>query len=354
MSDLKANVGYYVAVHVGAGYHGKNKEREYKAAMKNACRAAAEQLRSGGSASNAVESAIRVLEDSPATNAGIGSNLNRLGLVECDASIMSSQPDGFGAIGASTAAHAVLRNYCKGPDPSTGLVPPMFLVGEGADSWATGNGVATDRCSRHKITEEALSKYSRYMDRISTSGESSKVAGSSEDVDLQMDTVGAVCIDRWGEVSAGVSSGGIALKLPGRVGEAAMFGCGCWAEKTVSKVDPRETLSTGCSVTGTGEQIMRTLLARDCAQRDGDIFSVLSECFENFNSTRSLAVFKQRSAGLILLRKVCDGSDGAELGVAHTTHSMGYGYMSEAMSQPVAKISRKSEASDTTVSAIRL
>ncbi|KAJ2880781.1 hypothetical protein H4R27_004510 [Coemansia aciculifera] len=258
MSDLKANVGYYVAVHVGAGYHGKNKEREYKAAMKNACRAAAEQLRSGGSASNAVESAIRVLEDSPATNAGIGSNLNRLGLVD------------------------------------------------------------------------------------------------SEDVDLQMDTVGAVCIDRWGEVSAGVSSGGIALKLPGRVGEAAMFGCGCWAEKTVSKVDPRETLSTGCSVTGTGEQIMRTLLARDCAQRDGDIFSVLSECFENFNSTRSLAVFKQRSAGLILLRKVCDGSDGAELGVAHTTHSMGYGYMSEAMSQPVAKISRKSEASDTTVSAIRL
>ncbi|KAJ2431927.1 hypothetical protein GGF41_000310 [Coemansia sp. RSA 2531] len=161
-----------------------------------------------------------------------------------------------------------------------------------------------------------------------------------------------------------------------------MFGCGCWAEKTTSK-DPHETLSTGCSVTGTGEQIMRTLLARDCAQRDGDIFSVLSECFENFNSTRSLAAFKQRSAGLIFLRKACDGDNSAgkatlsqhlryekvvknvftnqdnsiyyvELGVAHTTHSMGYGYMSEAMSQPVAKISRKSEASDTSVSAIRL
>ncbi|KAJ2248002.1 hypothetical protein GGI13_004825 [Coemansia sp. RSA 455] len=197
----------------------------------------------------------------------------------------------------------------------------MFLVGEGADSWAKENGVAIDRCSRHKITEEALAKYSRYMERISAGGESTEVVGSNEDIDLQMDTVGAVCIDRRGEVSAGVSSGGIALKLPGRVGEAAMFGCGCWAEKTISKADPRETLSTGCSVTGTGEQIMRTLLARDCAQRDGDIFSVLSD---------------------------------AELGVAHTTHSMGYGYMSEAMSQPVAKISRKSEASDTTVSAIRL
>ncbi|KAJ2581302.1 taspase, threonine aspartase, 1 [Coemansia sp. RSA 1836] len=93
---------FYIAVHVGAGYHSKSKERTYKAAMKKACRAAAEKLRLGGSASDAVESAIRVLEDSPATNAGIGSNLNRLGLVECDASIMSSQPDGFGAVGAST------------------------------------------------------------------------------------------------------------------------------------------------------------------------------------------------------------------------------------------------------------
>ncbi|KAJ2253511.1 hypothetical protein GGI13_002658 [Coemansia sp. RSA 455] len=191
---VRRSTGLEKLVHVGAGYHGKNKEREYKAAMKSACRAAAELLRSGGSASDAVESAIRVLEDSPATNAGVGSNLNRLGLVECDASIMSSQPDGFGAIGASTA-------------------------GEGADSWAKENGVAIDRCSRHKITEDALAKYSRYMERISAGGESTEVVGSNEDIDLQMDTVGAVCIDRCGEVSAGVSSGGIALKLPGRVGE---------------------------------------------------------------------------------------------------------------------------------------
>ncbi|KAJ2728092.1 hypothetical protein IW152_006069 [Coemansia sp. BCRC 34962] len=346
MSDSKAGEGYYIAVHVGAGYHGKSKEREYKAAMKSACRAAAELLGSGGSAGDAVECAITILEDSPATNAGIGSNLNRLGLVECDASIMSSQPDGFGAVGASAG---------RGPDPATGLVPPMMLAGEGADAWARESGVAVDRCSRRKITEEALSKYARYMDRLSAGGEPNveAAAGDEGDVDLQMDTVGAVCIDRWGEVSAGVSSGGIALKLPGRVGEAAMFGCGCWAEKTAPKEDPAGALSVGCSVTGTGEQIMRTLLARDCAQRDGDIFSVLSGCFERFSTTRALGMFKQRSAGLILLRKAC-GGNGAELGVAHTTHSMGYGYMSEAMGRPVAKISRKPEAADTAVSAIRL
>ncbi|KAJ2406870.1 hypothetical protein GGI10_005097, partial [Coemansia sp. RSA 2530] len=197
MSDSRAGEGYYVAVHVGAGYHGPSKEPEYKAAMKSACRAAAALLGSGGSASEAVACAISILEDSPATNAGIGSNLNRLGLVECDASIMSTHPDGFGAVGASTAvcnpiraAHAVLQNYCRGPDPATGLVPPMMLVGGGADDWARANGVAIDQCSRRKVTEEALSKYARYMDRISAGGQpgAESAAGGEGDVDLLMDT----------------------------------------------------------------------------------------------------------------------------------------------------------------------
>ncbi|KAJ1924843.1 taspase, threonine aspartase, 1, partial [Linderina pennispora] len=133
--------------------------------MRNACQLAIEKLRAGYPAHEVVESAIRVLEDDPVTNAGIGSNLNRLGQVECDAAIMATHPDAFGAVGAIEAirnpieaAHAVMLKSSQGPDMH-GLVPPMMLVGHGADEWARSNSVATDDKVRHKITEEAMRKY---------------------------------------------------------------------------------------------------------------------------------------------------------------------------------------------------
>ncbi|KAJ1943762.1 hypothetical protein GGF37_002502, partial [Kickxella alabastrina] len=195
-----------------------------------------DKLRQGGHANDAVECAVRILEDDPVTNSGIGSNLNRVG---------------------------------GGPDCHLGLVPPMLLVGKGADAWAHARGIETNNNTRHKITEAALGKYEEYMNRITNV---SKAAETEADLfdngggsqDLLMDTVGAVCVDSHGNVAAGVSSGGIALKYPGRVGEAAMFGCGCWAETQLDDDDC--PLAVGCSVTGTGEQIMREMLAKNCAQ----------------------------------------------------------------------------------------
>ncbi|KAJ2639718.1 taspase, threonine aspartase, 1 [Coemansia sp. RSA 1286] len=275
-----------------------------------------ERLKQGATANDAVEVAIKVLEDASVTNAGIGSNLNRVGLVECDAAIMCSKPDAFGAVGSVSAicnpieaANAVLKSYAKGPNRH-GLVPPMFLVGEGADKWARDHGICTNMDSRHKITEAALRKYEQYMDFVTSPAldkePETTVGNASEntnalDEDVLLDTVGAVCIDMDKVIAAGVSSGGIALKHPGRIGEAAMFGCGSWAEELTDKTK-KPTVLVGTSVTGTGEQIMRTMLAKNCAQPSTDIFTSLSDCFEKFNNSRSLELYTTKNAGIIMVR----------------------------------------------------
>ncbi|PIA14638.1 N-terminal nucleophile aminohydrolase [Coemansia reversa NRRL 1564] len=316
------NTNCYVAVHIGAGYHSKQNAEQYKKVIKAACNAAMGILKQGQSANAGVESAIKVLEDAPITNAGIGSNLNRRGQVECDASIMCTDPNAFGAVGAVTlicnpiqAANAIMGVSSKGPDSRAGLIPPMFLVGHGAESWAEKHGIPTNTNRRHMITEDSLEKYSEYMERAFPAH--NQPAGTSimqinDDDDLMLDTVGAVCIDNRGVISAGVSSGGIALKYPGRIGEAAMFGCGSWAELQLAS-DNNLARVSGCSVSGTGEQIMRSMLAQDCAQRSEDIFTALHECFERFCTNPSLAMYPQKSAGLILIRQDLDkGSTGKQ------------------------------------------
>lgn len=82
----------------------------------------------------------------------------------------------------------------------------------------------------------------------------------------RLDTVGAVVMDRNGVFASAVSSGGILLKHPGRVGHASMFGCGCWVEQDVHLSDSKdEAHSVGICTTGCGEYIIKTLFAKECA-----------------------------------------------------------------------------------------
>ncbi|KAK3848163.1 MAG: nucleophile aminohydrolase [Linnemannia gamsii] len=180
-----------------------------------------------------------------------------------------------------------------------------------------------------------------------------------DDEDRLQDTVGAICIDAQGRVAAGVSSGGIAMKFPGRVSEAALFGAGCWAQDATEDVD-----GFACSLTGAGEQITKTLLARTCMETClslDDLSDAANQVLDRFMTNPLLRGFKEKHAGWIGVRvdrealEIGNGGGGgggarAEMVFAHTTQTMGVGYMSVRDSKPTAIMSKKNPGSSKVIS----
>ncbi|KAM9681715.1 threonine aspartase 1 isoform 4-T4 [Dama dama] len=295
----KEKRGGFVLVHAGAGYHSESKAKEYKHVCKRACQKAIEKLQAGALATDAVTAALVELEDSPFTNAGMGSNLNLLGEIECDASIMDGKSLNFGAVGALSGiknpVSVANRLLCEGQKGklSAGRIPPCFLVGEGAYRWAVDHGIPscppsimTTRFSlaafkRNKRKLELAERVETDFIQLKKRRQSSEklihaqpteapplegpVSGAGcgawprfpvprsviaslgllkENDSGALDTVGAVVVDHEGNVAAAVSSGGLALKHPGRVGQAALYGCGCWAENTGAH-NPYSTAGVG-------------------------------------------------------------------------------------------------------------
>ncbi|NXE35540.1 TASP1 aspartase, partial [Ptilorrhoa leucosticta] len=351
----------FVLVHAGAGYHSESKAKEYKHVCKRACQKAIEKLQAGALATDAVTAALIELEDSPFTNAGLGSNLNLLGEIECDASIMDGKSLNFGAVGALSGiknpVSVANRLLCEGQKGklSAGRIPPCFLVGEGAYRWAVDHGIpacppgimatrfSLAAFKRNKRKLELAEKVETDLIQLKKRRQSNEKENDSG----TLDTVGAVVVDQEGNVAAAVSSGGLALKHPGRVGQAALYGCGCWAENTGA----HNPYSTAVSTSGIYYFYKYLMKECSCALQTEDAHQALLETMQNkFIGSPFLANEDGVLGGVIVLRSCrCSAEPESsqekptllvEFLWSHTTESMCVGYMSAQDGKAKTHISR--------------
>nr|GAT43010.1 predicted protein [Mycena chlorophos] len=325
-------------VHGGAGVHSVASEKEVKAALLGA-------LAVGETALDTVQSAITSLEDCGVLNAGRGSNLTFDGTVECDAAIMDGLTRDFGSVGAVSgiknpiSLSLAILQHARTPDP-LGRIPPMTLVSTGAHSFATSQAPHLLVPPDSLVSPRAKKQWATWKDRLSSAQDTATATDASSPM---QDTVGAIVWDETsGNIASGVSSGGILLKYPGRIGEAAVFGAGCWAQTTHGKH------RMACSVSGTGEHIVQANLARRFGaalenEADPDVHAIVQRVLvDDFWLPSRSADNPDPSAGVILLTTEEDdeGRERGRLWCGFTTPSFAIAYASPRC-RPKAHILRR-------------
>lgn len=245
-----------IVVHGGAGMLDRSmpeaEKAAYRAGMTTAVEAGRRVLEAGGTSLDAVEAAVRTLEDNELFNAGKGAVLTRAGTCELDASIMDGRTLGCGAVaGAKTVKHPI--TFARRIMERT---PHVLFSGEGAEQLATELGVERVDPS-YFITPRRREQLERKMRELGLAaapvGEGSTPGPGATSRDGAMGTVGCVALDVHGNIAAATSTGGMTAKMPGRVGDSPIIGAGCYANNA----------SLGVSCTGTGEQYIRHVAAHE-------------------------------------------------------------------------------------------
>ena len=304
MSSLKA-----ILVHGGAWATPGGEIESHREGVERAARAGFDVLHDGGPAVDAAVAAVRLMEDDPTFNAGLGAVLNQVGDVELDAAVMDGTKLSAGGVAAvkgianpvDLARHVMERS------------PHVLLAGEGAVAFAREQGMDIGS-SESLIVERERRRWesARQGKKKQTIRESALSFGPS-------DTVGAVARDEHGHLAAATSTGGRLGKLPGRVGDSPLIGCGLYAD---------DRLGAAAS-TGWGEEIIRIVMA----QRAVDMVGSGSPAREA--ARRSIDLLEERTGGrggIILIAP--DGT----LGFAFNTPHMAHAYLTDGMNDPVVGI----------------
>ncbi len=255
---ISAQKKYVLVIHGGAGTILKSnmtakQEDEYKAKLTEALKAGYAEIQKGNSSVDAVAASIMIMEDSPLFNAGKGAVFTAEGTNELDASIMYGKDKSAGAI---AGVHTI-------KNPITAAIAVMqksehvMLSGVGAEEFAKEQklDIVDPSYFWTKNRWEGLQKL-KQKEKTTTKKVSQSTLPESYEIDQKFGTVGAVALDKSGNIAAGTSTGGMTNKKYGRIGDAPIIGAGTYANSQV-----------GISATGWGEYFIRATAARTIAAK---------------------------------------------------------------------------------------
>ena len=250
----------------------KEREQAYTQVLEQSLTAGHAVLGAGGSSIDAVIAAIVVMEDSPLFNAGKGAVFSNAGRIELDASIM----DGSTLMAGSVAGVTTIRNPIRAAHAVMTQSEHVMLIGQGADAFAAEKGLEIvdpsyfytrfrwDQLQKAIAQERLLRDHDALSDKPHTTDRAEKM-------DQKRGTVGAVALDRHGNLAAGTSTGGITNKRFGRVGDSPIIGAGTYADNR----------SVAVSATGSGEMFIRTCAAFNTSAQVRLLRMPISEAADN-------------------------------------------------------------------------
>jgi len=308
-----------IVVHGGAGLWRPERRRAGVLGVKEAAKAGFEILKKGGTAVDAVETAVMRMEDNKIFNAGLGSVYSIDKRIEMEASIMDGKTLNAGAAGLLTdiknpvhLARIIMEN-----------TDHVFIVGEGAEKIAQLFGLERrDPSTEFRMKDWLELKEELKRGEIDHLPKLHKLVTSHPHL-FDLGTVGAVALDENRNTAAATSTGGFSLKFPGRIGDSPLIGCGTYADNEAG----------ACSTTGIGEVFIRLVLAKNAC----DLMRIGRMAQEAAEESIRLVNRRMRgmSAGLVTV------STSGQIGAAHCSQHLCWAYMTSSMKQPKGALKAK-------------